>query len=97
MLRHVVFIKFKSGVTEAEIRELEKSLGGLPGTVPEIKSFEFGRDVVRSERSYDFALVSSFQDLDAMKRYQVHPAHQKVVQLLQQLSESILAVDFEPR
>ena len=58
MLKHVVFLKFKEGVTEAEIAALEKGLAGLPAKIPEIKGFHFGRDVIHSERSYDFALVS---------------------------------------
>ena len=49
--------------------------------IEEIREFRFGTDVIRSERSYDFGLVSSFEDLDALQRYQVHPDHQKVVAL----------------
>lgn len=76
MLKHVVMFKFKKEVPEASIVEVEKGFEGLPGLISEIKTFEFGRDVVRSERSYDLALVATFEDLAAMQRYQVHPAHQ---------------------
>jgi hypothetical protein len=51
--------------------------------------------VVRSERSYDFALVSGFENLEAMRRYQAHPAHQKVLVKIREHCESILVVDFE--
>ena len=95
MLKHVVFMKFKPTATEGDIADLEKSLASLPGAISEIKSFEFGRDIVRSERSYDFALVSSFNNLDSLKRYQVHPDHVVVLGKVKQLCESILAVDFE--
>ena len=95
MLKHVVFMKFRQGATEADIADLEKSLGALPGAIPEIKGFEFGRDIVRSERSYDFALVSAFDDLQSMKLYQVHPDHVVVLGKVKKLVESILAVDFE--
>lgn len=94
MLKHVVFMKFKEGVTGADIADLEKGLGGLPGKIPEIKGYEFGRDVLHTERSYDFALVSSFDDLDSMKRYQIHPDHAVVVEKVKKLSQSILVVDF---
>jgi len=95
MLKHVVFMKFKEGITEAEISSLEKGLGALPAKIPEIKGFQFGRDVVHSERSYDFALVSDFENMEAMKRYQVHPDHVPVVGMVRSMSASILAVDFE--
>jgi len=94
MLKHVVFFKFKDEVGEEEIVDLEKSLAALPPVIPEILSYEFGRDVVRSERSCDLALVSTFNDLDAMQQYQKHPAHQVVSKKINELCESVLAVDF---
>ena len=94
MLKHVVFFKFKLGIGEEEIVDLEKSLAELPPVIPEILTYEFGRDVVRSERSYDLALVSTFKDLDSLQRYQIHPDHQIVLQKVNNLCESVLAVDF---
>jgi hypothetical protein len=94
MLKHVVFFKFKDGVGEKEILGLEKGFAELPPVIPEVLSYEFGRDVVRSERSYDLALVSSFKDLQSMQRYQKHPAHQIVSKKVNELCESVLAVDF---
>jgi len=94
MLKHVVFMKFKPTTTDTDILDLEKSLGALPGAIPEIKGYEFGRDIVKSERSYDFALISAFESLEAMKRYQVHPDHLVVLEKVKKLVDSILAVDF---
>lgn len=94
MLKHVVFMKFKTGTTEADITDLKKSLDALSAIISEIKGFQCGRDVVRSERSFDFALTSDFDDLEAMQRYQVHPSHLAVIAKVKALSETILAVDF---
>ena len=90
----MVEIGFKPGVTDSDIEDLERSLHELPTAIPEILEYQFGRDVVRSERSYDFALVSSFADLEAMKTYQKHPDHLVVLQKVNNLCESVLAVDF---
>ena len=95
MLKHVVLLKFKKGASESAIAEIEKGLGELPDIIPEIMEFLFGRDVVRSERSYDFALVSELENLEAMQRYQIHPAHQKVVAKIKEVCDSLLAVDFQ--
>lgn len=95
MLRHIVFMKFKKGVDELQIEDLKSSLGSLPGKIDEIKGFEFGPDILKSERSYDFALVSTFTDLDSLKSYQVHPEHIPVIQKVRGLCEAILVVDFE--
>lgn len=95
MLKHIVMLKFKKSASDSAITEVEKGLGGLPAVIPEIMKFEFGRDVLRSERSYDFALVSEFENLDKLELYRVHPAHQKVLMKLKEICDSILIVDFE--
>ena len=87
-------MKFKKDTREAGIGGLEKKLGALPGLIPEIKSYEFGRDVIRSERSYDFALVSVFEDTEALKRYQIHHLHQEVLKTVKDLCESVVVADF---
>jgi len=95
MLNHVVLLKFKSGVSNADIEELEKMLDDLPNRIPEIHSYEFGRDVVRSQRSFDFALVSLFANLEALERYQQHRQHLPVLKKIKQLCENVATVDFE--
>ncbi|MCK8601266.1 Dabb family protein [Desulfoferrobacter suflitae] len=94
MLKHIVFMKFKPTTQEADIVDLEKSLGALPDVIPEIKGYEFGRDIVKTDRSYDFALVSAFEDLDALKGYQLHPEHMLVLEKVKKLVEDIRAVDY---
>ena len=94
MIKHVVFMKFKPGVTDEQVEELRRGLGSLPGKISEIREYSFGKDVMRSERSVDFALVSAFEDLDALKRYSEHPEHLPVLALARYLSEMILAADY---
>jgi len=95
MLIHVVCMKFKEGVTEGEVEKLKKALGALPAAIPEIKGFDFGPDVLHTERSYDFALVASYEDVEALRRYQVHPAHLPVLERVRAMSASLVAVDFQ--
>jgi len=95
MVNHVVLMKFKAGVTDAEIEELERMLDELPNKIIEIHAYEFGRDLVRSERSHDFAIVSLFANLEALDRYQQHPRHLPVKKRVRELCENIATVDFE--
>ena len=95
MITHVVMMKFKPGVSDEQIADLERRFDELPEKIIEIQSYEFGRDLVRSERSYDFALVSIFANLETLRQYQEHPAHLKVVQKLGELCDKIRAVDFQ--
>lgn len=94
MLNHVVLIKFKENVPEEKILELEALLEELPNKILEIHSFEFGRDIIHSQRSYDFALVSLFANTESLQRYQDHPDHQPVLKKIRSIGESIIAVDF---
>jgi quinol monooxygenase YgiN len=94
MLVHVVLFKFKPETTADQAARLEAGLKGLPALIPEIREFRVGADIVRSERSHDLALVSAFDDLAAMQRYQVHPAHQEVVSLVKAFCAGVVAVDF---
>ncbi len=95
MIKHIVFMKYKENVDEMDLRAIREGLAGLPQQIEEIKEYLFGADVLHSERSYDFALVSSFADLDALERYRVHPAHQAVVERIRQACEGTVVVDFE--
>lgn len=95
MLHHIVLFKFKPGTEDAQIEALEKRLDELPNRITEIQTYEFGRDVVGSERSYDFALVSGFANMAAMKRYQTHPDHVVVLELVRSICDDVKAVDFE--
>ncbi len=95
MIRHIVFFKFKPETTNEQIEKLEFGFSGLPAMIPQIKSFEFGRDIVKSDRSYDFALNSSFEDLEAMAEYQVHPAHVDVVTYVKEICQQVVAADYE--
>ncbi len=95
MINHVVFVKFKPEVDDADIKDLEKSLEDLPNKITEIHTYEFGRDLVRSDRSYDFAVVSLFANLQTLEQYHNHPHHLKVVEKIRNLSSDIITVDFE--
>ena len=96
MLYHLVLMKFKPEVERADIDELEKAFEKLPDVIVEIQSYEFGRDIVHSERSYDFGLVSLFANIEALNRYREHPEHQKVLARIKKMCADIVAVDFEP-
>jgi hypothetical protein len=97
MLHHIVLMKFKPGVRDEDVQRLEEMLDALPEKIIEIQTYEFGRDTARSERSYDFALVSGFANLEAMGRYQIHPDHQEVVAHIREICDDIRAVDFSSK
>jgi hypothetical protein len=93
MIKHVVIAKFKPEITEADVAELRKRLAALPAIIPEIKGYDFGQDV-RPERTLDFALVSTFEDMAAVKGYLVQPDHAATGKYIRSLCESLQVIDF---
>lgn len=95
MFTHVVFFKLKDKSKE-NIEKAKSILMRTEGKVPTLKTIKVGVDVVRSARSYDLALITTFDSLEDMDAYQVHPVHvDEVLAHLRPMLESSAAVDFE--
>lgn len=94
MLKHIVLLKFKENITAEQITDLKNSLLALPKIIKEIKGYECGSDP-RPTKVFDFVLVSTFDDFDALKRYQVQPDHLEVLAKVKNLSARIESADFE--
>jgi hypothetical protein len=95
VIQHVVVVKFKPEAPQPERAAIVAALRALPAKIAEIRRYEVGLDVLRSERSYDLGIVSAFDDLAALNRYQVHPAHAAVAQRLRAASANLYVVDYD--
>ncbi|MFC1859114.1 Dabb family protein [Thermodesulfobacteriota bacterium] len=95
MIHHVVMFKFKPDVQDSEIEEFAKDIDALPDKIVEIQALESGLNIFRSERSYDFALISVFANMEALQRYQNHPDHLLVISKVKEMCSKVGAVDFE--
>lgn len=95
MIRHIVFFKFKENVTDAKRDELVLALVGLKDKISLVKELEIGRDVGNKANSCDIALNSLFETFDDVETYAIHPDHVKVVELVRELCQSSVKVDFE--
>ena len=95
MITHIVFFKLFDQSTE-NVAEAKEKLLSMAGKIPQLRHLEAGVDIVRSERSYDLALVTKFDSLEDLQAYQVHPYHASdVVPYVRSAASSILAVDYE--
>jgi hypothetical protein len=98
MIKHIVMWrlkKIKGKTKESTASEIEAEVNKLPNLIKEIKAFEVGINVNPSERASDVALVSEFKSIDALKKYQDHHEHLKVVALLQPLTKEVRVIDYE--
>jgi hypothetical protein len=96
MITHVVLMKLKDQSTQS-IQSSHDLLGSLNGKIPSLRYLEVGIDITRSERSYDLALITKFDDLAGLKAYLTHPTHLAVLTKLRELAASAPTVDYESR
>lgn len=95
MITHIVFFRLSDQSPENIARTRDK-LMSMEGKIPQLRHLEVGVDVIRSERSYDLALVTRFDTLDDLQSYQVHPYHAgEVVPFIKQVAAASAAVDYE--
>lgn len=94
MITHIVFFKLKDR-SEENIKKTRGVLAAMEGKIPQLRSLEVGVDIVRSERSYDLALVAKFDSLEDLQLYNDHPVHQEVIEYIAKVKDVSLAVDYE--
>ena len=95
MITHLVFFKLTDPTSENLAATRDKLLS-MEGRIPLLRHLEAGVDVIRSERSYDVALITRFDTLDDLQAYQVHPYHAgEVIPFMKSVCSSIVAVDYE--
>ncbi|HJQ70071.1 MAG TPA: Dabb family protein [Blastocatellia bacterium] len=95
MIKHIVFWKYKPESTADERKQALDALRELPGKIDVIREFEVGEDVLRAPRSWDAAIVATFDDLEALQVYTRHDDHVAAALKLQAIREAIGSVDYE--
>lgn len=102
MIRHIVMFKFKEtacGKTKAEnLRAARERMLAMRGVIPEIREMQvyLGAEGA-AQGNYDYVLVSDFDSLEDLARYQAHPVHVAFGQYVKELREpdGRASVDFE--
>ncbi len=95
MVVHIVMFRFKEENKAANLERVKEMLEALPEKIPSLRSMEVGIDFLHSERSMDLVLTSTFDDREGLDAYRVHPAHVEVVNVIKEVSEESLVVDYE--
>ena len=78
MIRHIVLLKARPEVTEAQIQAIFADLHSL--RLPGILAIHSGRSESpeKIERGYLHGFTVDFTDWDALAAYQAHPDHKRV-------------------
>jgi len=92
VIRHVVLLKLTD---PSLVDESRTRLEALAGQIPSLRSLEVTVDVLRSDSSSDLCLITTHDDLDGLKAYADHPAHQEFLAWVRPLLSSRAVVDVE--
>ena len=94
MIRHIVMFRIKDEYKD-EIPQLVEDFYGMKGRIEGMLELEAGADILHSERSYDIALITLFENREAFDAYQTHPVHMPVKNHMHEVRISSVACDFE--
>lgn len=94
MFRHVVLYTIKDECRE-RIPELIRAFYDMKDKIPGLVELEAGADQLRSERSYDLALITVFESKEAYQNYLTHPAHLPVKAGMHACRSGSVSCDYE--
>jgi hypothetical protein len=87
-------MKFKPEDQRANLERARELLLGLPGKVKSLRYLEVGLNCVPSERAFDLALLTRFDDLAGLEEYADDPVHVEVKRFLAGVLETSHVVDY---
>ena len=92
MVKHIVLYRLKD-VSDAD--EMIQRFLSMRGKIEVLDSLVAGKDIVRSERAYDVALVCDFKSKKDLEVYAEHPVHLPVKKFVHSVIVEAHSVDFE--
>jgi stress responsive alpha/beta barrel protein len=99
MIKHIVLWKLKEDVDgkpkPETAQELKAALEGLKNKIKEIQSLEVGLNINRADTASDVSLYTEFKSREDLDKYQKHPEHLKVVELVKRVTVERRVSDYE--
>ena len=104
MLAHIVLLRPRADVREADREALVAALEAAARAIPGIRRFQVGRRL-RVDRDYEramtepfeYAAVIEFDDLGGLRTYLDHPGHEVLGTHLGAMFDAMLVYDYEMR
>lgn len=102
MITHIVLLRPRPELTEAQRRAALDTLAHAAANVPEIRRFRLGRRVTHGlpgyeqamTEDYEFAVIIEVDDVEALTRYLKAPAHRALGDLFSTATAAALAYDY---
>lgn len=99
MIKHVILWKLKDGLSDTEKTTIKAGikagLEGLKGVIPGLIAITVNHEGLPSSNA-DVMLDSTFESVEALKNYAVHPAHVEVANTkVSPFTQTRLCLDYE--
>lgn len=98
MVKHIVLFQLAPDMDPAlkqqVMQDFKKAIEALPATIPFLRSVEVGININPSE-TFDLTLYSTFDTLDDVRAYAVHPDHVAAASLIGPYKVARSCVDYE--
>ena len=101
MIKHCVFLNFKSEISESEQFDIFEGLSNLKNQVEGLNDFEYGNnlDFEHKSANYNSGFIASFENHQALLEYNEHPEHarlgSKLVSMCKDRHQGIIVFDIE--
>ena len=101
MIKHCVFLNFKSETSESEQFDIFEGLSNLKNQIEGLNDFEYGNNLDFEQKSADFnsGFIASFENHQALLEYNEHPEHallgSKLVSMCKGGHQGIIVFDIE--
>lgn len=100
MIQHIVMFKFKeeaNGKSKQEnLLEAKERMMKLKDDIKQVVSLDvYFNDEEAVKDNYDYILVSTFQTMEDLNQYQIHPSHVAFGQYIARLRESRVCIDYK--
>jgi hypothetical protein len=103
MIAHVILWQPRPGLTSDERRSVLSALLSAVSGAPTVRSCRIGRRVKHGEAGYEqamsqdfgYAAIIEFDDIDGLRRYLHHPAHETIGEQFTSAATAALAYDYE--
>jgi hypothetical protein len=97
MIRHVLLLEFKLGVTESDMLSVFKEFESMPSKVDGVLSVEWGlnNSPENINRGFTHCVFMTFADEQGRNNYLPHPEHELLKAELDPLLENIIVLDYQ--
>lgn len=98
MVKHIVLFRLKESLTSAEktdvMNRFKAAIEALPEKIDFIRDIRVGLNINPDEQ-WDICLDSTFDSLDDVKAYAVHPDHVAAAGILKDAKDGRACTDYE--